>query len=166
MLTGMDSLSYGELAGERMTRGLLLHDPEEEHDCFSDNTHNSHYYNVIGIQNVYLGRYKRIDVTIMQGPSPADFVKITDAVTDGRMRSSLAAAVEAFAAIVTRAELVEAYDQMIGEGNEVGNKFVQTGIDALLNQTKKTRRFITALRLKPMQFEGSDNLDDPSKLAQ
>ena len=29
--------------------GLLLHDPEEEHDCFSDNTHNSHYYDEIGM---------------------------------------------------------------------------------------------------------------------
>jgi uncharacterized iron-regulated protein len=38
----MGSLSYGELAGERMKLGLLLHDPEEEHDCFSDNTYNSH----------------------------------------------------------------------------------------------------------------------------
>ena len=36
ILTGMGSLSYGELAGERMKLGLLLHDPEEEHDCFSD----------------------------------------------------------------------------------------------------------------------------------
>ena len=27
-----------------MKLGLLLHDPEEEHDCFSDNTYNSHYY--------------------------------------------------------------------------------------------------------------------------
>ena len=44
ILTGMGSLSYGELAGERMKLGLLLHDPEEEHDCFSDNTHNSHYF--------------------------------------------------------------------------------------------------------------------------
>ena len=61
MFTGMGSLSYGELAGERMKLGLLLHDPEEEHDCFSDNTHNSHYYNVVGIRNVYLGRYVRLD---------------------------------------------------------------------------------------------------------
>ena len=42
ILTGIGSLSYGELAGERMKLGLMLHDPEEEHDCFSDNAHNSH----------------------------------------------------------------------------------------------------------------------------
>ncbi len=35
ILTGLGSLSYGELAGERMKLGVLLHDPEEEHDCFS-----------------------------------------------------------------------------------------------------------------------------------
>lgn len=34
MLTGMGSLSYGEQAGERMRLGLMLNDPEEEHDCF------------------------------------------------------------------------------------------------------------------------------------
>ena len=32
ILTGIASLSYGELAGERMKRGLLLHDPKAEHD--------------------------------------------------------------------------------------------------------------------------------------
>ena len=37
IMTGMGSLSYGELAGERMKLGLMVHDPEEEHDCFSDN---------------------------------------------------------------------------------------------------------------------------------
>ncbi len=35
----------------------MLNDPEEEHDCFSDNTHNSHYYDGLGIQNAYLGEY-------------------------------------------------------------------------------------------------------------
>ena len=48
ILTGMGSLSYGEQAGERMRLGLMLHDPEEEHDCFSDNTYNSHYYDGMG----------------------------------------------------------------------------------------------------------------------
>ncbi|HCO89499.1 MAG TPA: peptidase, partial [Alphaproteobacteria bacterium] len=61
ILTGLGSLSYGELAGERIKLGLMLHDPEEEHDCFSDNTHNSHYYDVIGMLNVYTGSYTRPD---------------------------------------------------------------------------------------------------------
>ena len=51
ILTGMGSLSYGEVAGERMRLGVMLNDPEEEHSCFADNTHNDHFYNGIGIQN-------------------------------------------------------------------------------------------------------------------
>ena len=74
ILTGMGSLSYGELAGERMQLGLLLHDPEEEHDCFSDNTHASHYYDALGIRNIYLGEYARIDGSMVQGPSVSDLV--------------------------------------------------------------------------------------------
>ena len=71
----MGSLSYGELAGERMKLGLLLHDPEEEHDCFSDNTHISHLYDAIGIRNVYHGSYTRIDGTEVEGPSVSDLVE-------------------------------------------------------------------------------------------
>ena len=67
ILTGVGSLSYGELAGERIKLGLILHDPEEEHDCFSDNTHQSHYYDVLGIRNVYLGRYHRVDGSMPDG---------------------------------------------------------------------------------------------------
>ena len=166
MLTGMGSLSYGELAGESMKLGLILHDPEEEHDCFSDNTHNSHYYDVVGIQNIYHGHYQRVDGSEVKGPSLSDLVKAADAKIDARLRASLAASVETFAAIVKRAETIEAYDQMIGEGNVEGNKLVQAGIDALLNQTKDIERAIAALKLKPIQFEGSDSLDDPSKVAQ
>ena len=67
--TGLGSLSYGELAGERMKLGLMLNDPEEEHDCFSDNTQNSHFYDALGIQNVYLGSYVRPDGSRVIYPS-------------------------------------------------------------------------------------------------
>ena len=72
ILTGLGSLSYGELAGERMKLGLMLHDPEEEHDCFSDNTHNSHYYDELGMQQ-RLSRHATSASTaaMMKGPSVA-----------------------------------------------------------------------------------------------
>ena len=69
ILTGIGSLAYGELAGERTKLGLMLHDPEEEHDCFSDNTHNSHFYDAKGIKNVYLGQYTRTDGSVVSGAS-------------------------------------------------------------------------------------------------
>jgi putative iron-regulated protein len=79
ILTGLGSLSYGELAGERMKLGLMIHDPEEEHDCFSDNTFASHYFDALGIRNVYVGRYRRVDGSVVQGPSVSDLVKAKSA---------------------------------------------------------------------------------------
>jgi putative iron-regulated protein len=162
MLTGMGSLSYGELAGERMKLGLLLHDPEEEHDCFSDNTHNSHYYDVVGIQTVYTGEYTRPDGTKMTGPSLHELVAEKDAALDKEMTEKLDASHTAFKALVDRAEGGEAYDQMIGEGNAEGNKVVQTAIDTLVDQTKTIERVVASLDLGKIELEGSDSLDNPN----
>ena len=74
ILTGLGSMSYGELAGERMKLGLILHDPEEEQDCFSDNTHNSHYYDQVGMMNFWRARYTRTDGSVVQGASLRDYV--------------------------------------------------------------------------------------------
>ena len=162
ILTGMGSLSYGELAGERMKLGLLLHDPEEEHDCFADNTHNSHYFNVIGIRNVYTGHYRRVDGSTVSGPGIATLVAAADASVDAELRAALDETIAAMAAMKARAESVEAYDQMIGEGNEDGNAVVQTAIDALIAQTRPIERAVAALNLDAIEFEGSDSLDNPS----
>jgi putative iron-regulated protein len=164
IFTGLGSLSYGELAGERMKLGLMIHDPEEEHDCFSDNTHNSHYYDIVGMQNVYLGSYKRVDGSTVSGPSPSDLVKAANAEADSAIRSALETTVAAGAEMKKRAEATERYDQMIGEGNAEGNKVVQSVIDKLLVQTKAIERGVAALKLKAIQFEGSDSLDNPNKV--
>ncbi len=165
VLTGLGSLSYGELAGERMKLGLILHDPEEEHDCFSDNTHNSHFYDALGIRNVYAGRYRRIDGSVVQGASVSDLVKAKAPDVDAEMRAKLDATLNAMAAIVLRAETTESYDQMIGEGNDEGNAVVQAAIDALLAQTKAIERAVAALQLQSIAFEGSDSLSSPDKVA-
>lgn len=166
IFTGMGSLSYGELAGERMKLGLLLHDPEEEHDCFSDNTHASHFNNVLGISNVYLGSYKRVDGSIVSGPSVSDLVRVKSAEADKRLRAALDHSIARFSAIVKRAESGEAYDQMIAQGNAEGNALIESGINALLAQTKEIERAIGALDLKPVAFEGSDSLSNPGSVKQ
>ncbi|MET0155116.1 MAG: imelysin family protein [Rickettsiales bacterium] len=58
MLTGVATLSGFELASERIATALDSGDQEDEHSCFSDNTHNDFIANVKGISNVYFGRYK------------------------------------------------------------------------------------------------------------
>jgi len=166
MLTGLGSLSYGELAGERMKLGLMLHDPEEEHDCFSDNTHNSHYYNQVGMRNVYLGRYARVDGTAVQGASLSDLVKARDAALDAEMRAKLDATMQAMEAMKRRAETVETYDRMIAQGNAEGNAVVQAVIDRLVDQTRSIERVVAALELGGIALEGSDSLDNPDAVFQ
>lgn len=163
MITGIGSLSYGELAGERMKLGLLLHDPEEEHDCFSDNTHNSHYYNVVGMLNVYGGEYKRVNGSMVKGASLSQLVRGSAADLDTEMRAKLKATLDAMTAIKQRAESREAYDQMLADGNAEGNAVIQAGIDRLTDQTKTLERVVAALKLKA-NFEGSDSLDAPDKV--
>ncbi|WP_454853552.1 imelysin family protein [Rhizobium binxianense] len=166
ILTGMGSLSYGELAGERMKLGLLLHDPEEEHDCFSDNTYNSHLNDAIGIAAAYTGDYTRVDGTKMTGPSLHDLVAAKDKALDEEMTGKLDKTLDAMHAMAKRGETVEKYDQMIGEGNAEGNAVVQAAIDGLIDQTKSVQRVIAALDLGTVQLEGSDSLDNPNAVFQ
>ncbi|MDR7033572.1 imelysin family protein [Mesorhizobium sp. BE184] len=166
ILTGMGSLSYGELAGERMKLGLLLHDPEEEHDCFSDNTHISHLEDAVGIRSAYIGSYKRVDGSVVEGPSVSDLVKAADPALDRELTGKLDATVARMEAIQARAFGGEAYDQQIGEGNTEGNATVQAAIDALVDQTKSIERVVSTLKLDTIAFEGSDSLDSPDKVFQ
>jgi putative iron-regulated protein len=57
ILVGVLTLTEFELASERLGVALDSGDPEDEHSCFSDNTHNDFIYNARGIENVYFGRY-------------------------------------------------------------------------------------------------------------
>lgn len=166
IFTGLGSLSYGELAGERMKLGLIVHDPEEEHDCFSDNTPASHYGDALGIQNVYLGTYTRTDGRVLKGPSVSDLVKAKAPETDQRVRASLSSTMAKMSAMVDRWKTKEAYDQMIGQGNADGNAVVQAVVDALVAQAKDFERAIASLDLKDIKFEGSDSLDSPGKVDQ
>jgi len=162
ILTGMGSLSFGELAGERMKLGLLLHDPEEEHDCFSENTHISHLNDAIGIQNVYLGKYTRVDGSVVDGPSISELIASKDAALDTEIKGLLADTVARMEAMATRGETVEAYDQMIAEGNTEGNAVVQAAIDGLIAQTRGIERAVTLLNLgDTVSIEQSDSLTNP-----
>jgi putative iron-regulated protein len=166
ILTGMGSLSYGEQAGERMRLGLMLNDPEEEHDCFSDNTHNSHYYDGLGVWNVYTGAYARIDGSIVSGPSVSDLVAEQDPEVDARLTADLQSTLIALGRIKTAAEAGLSYDQMLGRDNAVGGALVMGGVDALIAQTTSIERAVAALDIGAIAFEGSDSLDNPGAVFQ
>jgi len=72
-------LSKSELAGERIFTAYDNQDQEDEHSCFSDNTHRDIINNAQGIANVYRGEYTRTDGTVVSGTSLADLVGSVDA---------------------------------------------------------------------------------------
>ncbi|MBZ9936498.1 peptidase [Mesorhizobium sp. BR1-1-16] len=161
ILTGIGSLSYGELAGERMKLGLLLHDPEEEHDCFSDNTHNSHFFDEVGIVSIWNARYTRPDGSLVDGASLRDLVAAKSPEAAKRVDDAMADAMAKMGVLKATADSGEmAYDQMIGAGNDKGNKIVQDAIDGLVAQTRALESVVALLGVE-VKVEGSDSLDNP-----
>ena len=166
MLTGMGSLSYGEQAGERMKLGVMLNDPEEEHDCFSDNTHNSHFYDGLGVRNVYMGEYVRVDGSVVSGESLSSLVAESDEAVDAALRADLNATMIELGQIKAAAEAGTSYDQMLARGNEEGEALIMSAVDALVKQTRSIERAVTALGVGQIGFEGSDSLDNPDAVFQ
>jgi putative iron-regulated protein len=123
MLQGMGSLSGAELSGERMTVAMDNRDQEDEHSCFSDNTHRDLYANALSIQNVYLGRYKDTD-----GPGIDQLVRAKDAALDTKLQGQLQASLDAIQAIPVP------FDQALM--NDAGRTKILTAITALQAETE------------------------------
>jgi putative iron-regulated protein len=148
IVTGMGSLAYGELAGDRIKLGLMLHDPEEEHDCFSDNTHWSHFYDAKGIKNIYMGSYTRTDGSVVGGASLAGLLQTNNGAIDRDMRAALESTEVAMQKMVDMAEAGAPFDVLIGEHNPAGNKVVQDIIDALVAESAVIERVALQLAAK------------------
>jgi putative iron-regulated protein len=99
VLTGLGVLAKSELAGERMFTALDNRDQEDEHSCFSDNTHRDIITNQQGIANVYTGSYTRLDGSTITGPSLADVVAAVDPELNRQMLALLAQSSEQVNAI-------------------------------------------------------------------
>ena len=163
ILTGIGSLSYGELAGERMKLGVILHDTEEEHDCFSDNTHNSHFNDQVGMMNIWNGRYEGSKT--IAGPSIAALAHVKAPEAAKRVDDAMADTFAKLKSIKDKADSGEmAYDQMLAAGNDVGNKLILDAVDALVTQARAVEAVVAALNLK-IKLEGSDSLDNPKAIS-
>ena len=148
VLTGMAVLSSAELAGERMQVALDNQDQEDEHSCFSDNTHRDIVANAAGIRNVLMGEYKRIDGSVVQGPGIKDLVADKDAKLAERL-------VTDFGASVAAAEAIQApFDQEImGKKDAPGRKRVQATIAALKKQTQTLVEGARVLGIRKMSVD-------------
>ncbi|TKE92325.1 peptidase [Vibrio sp. F12] len=158
MLFGMGSLSLGELAGERMKVALEANSTEDEHDCFSDNTHNSHYYNEQGIYNVYTGLYKREDGTLLSGPSLFDLVEQKDEQAAKEIQKQFDLARAQVGQLVMSAEKNnQHFDQLIAADNAAGNALVNKTIVALVSQTAAIERAAGVIGIDSLNPDTADH---------
>jgi putative iron-regulated protein len=130
VFVGLGSLSRGELAGERLEVALASQDQEDEHSCFSDNTHRDVAVNALGIENVWLGRYTRPDGRVVQGPSLRDLVAVKDAALAERVGKQIAASVAAANAIQAPFDR-----EIVGADDAPGRQRVRAVIDSLVKQS-------------------------------
>jgi putative iron-regulated protein len=157
MLFGMGSLSLGELAGERMNVALLGHSQEDEHSCFSDNTHNDIAENARSIQNIFNGTYTRTDGTKVASASLAQLVASKDAKVSETLASKLADTQQKAEAIVEAAKNGENFDQQITPDNKDGNKRIKATIAALRSQTGDIEAAAKAVGVESLNPESSDS---------
>ena len=112
--------------------------------------------------SIYGGTLKRRDGASLEGPGLAALAAGKAPAEAKKLDGLMADAEKKLGAIRDRAESgKESYDQMIGQDNPEGNALIQTGIDALVAQTRGIEAAVAALNLK-ITVEGSDSLDNPS----
>lgn len=63
---GIVTLITAELPDERMHTALINMSQEDEHSCFSDNTHRDIALNLRGVINIYKGEYGTVDGTSLE----------------------------------------------------------------------------------------------------
>ncbi len=153
IVTGLGNLAAGELAGARMQVGLELHDPEEEHDCFSDNTHESHYWDAVGLRNVYVGRYQRVDGSMIKGPSLSELVRAADPELDQKLHDGIEQAIRRVDAIRDAAARGKAYDQLLAPDDPEGGELIGEAIQALIAFSEQLREVGPLLGVGAFQFE-------------
>jgi putative iron-regulated protein len=57
MFNSFKAMTGDELSGERIYTAYKNANQEDEHSCFSDNTHRDIYLNALGLTNLYKGKY-------------------------------------------------------------------------------------------------------------
>ncbi|NLD75433.1 MAG: iron-regulated protein [Acidimicrobiales bacterium] len=137
ILRGMGALSAGELAGERMAVAYETKLQEDEHSCFSDNTHNDILGNARGIRLAYTADYPGI-----AGTSLSEVIAKLDPDLDEDLRKQLdnnVAAAESLQAPFdqlilagdddpARAELLELIEDLQSQGDAIATMASNLGM--------------------------------------
>jgi len=121
VMRGIGTLTAAELSEERMNVAYDTKLQEDEHSCFSDNTHNDILYNFLSIANVVRGRYGSV-----QGPGLITLVHARDPALAQAIEDHL---VETEALIMA---IPAPFDQAIeGDDADPGRMAVAAAIESL-----------------------------------
>ena len=141
IMTGMILLAGFETGSERLQPALDNKSQEDEHSCFSDNTHRDMIQDVQGVMNVWKGSYTKLDGSKIEGTGIYDVINEQDADLATKIDGQLTAALDAANALVVP------FDQEIAEGNTDGNARVQATITALFELETGLQEAFTLLGL-------------------
>jgi putative iron-regulated protein len=143
IFVGLGSLSRGELAGERLEVALFSKDQEDEHSCFSDNTHRDAVTNAKGILNVWQGQYVQADGKTLTVPSLAQLVAAKNKALADKTTAQVRQSVE-------RASAIQApFDREIaGAATDPGPLRVKATIDSLVKQSELLVESASAVGIK------------------
>ncbi len=141
VLTGMIVLSGFETGGERVQTALDSGNQEDEHSCFSDNTHRDMIQDVQGVWNVYHGRYTSPGGQVASGTGIRDLV----AARDPALADRLGALIDE--SLARANAIVPPFDREIRFDNPEGRERVQALADALREQADALQDVFRSLGL-------------------
>ncbi len=130
MLVGLGSLSRGELAGERLEVALFSQDQEDEHSCFSDNTHRDAVNNAQGILNVWRGTYTQANGEVLKVPSLESLVAVKNPEVAKQTGLQIEQSVQAASAIQAPFDR-----EIIGGADAPGPKRIKATVNSLVQQS-------------------------------
>ncbi len=129
MFNSMRVLAGDELAGERIYVAYENENQEDEHSCFSDNTHRDIYLNAMAVENLYKGNYTSPFGNNVNGYALEDLVNTIDAAKNTTLINRFSATMGYIAAmyqpfdqaIVLPAERPKVYDVVLSLQAEQGD---------------------------------------------
>jgi putative iron-regulated protein len=142
ILTGMIVLSGFETGGERLQAALDSGSQEDEHSCFSDNTHRDMIQDIRGIENVWTGVYVRTDGSKVNGDAVSAVIDAADPDLADTISEQIDDA-------LSQAEGLETpFDHEISLENEQGRKRVQDLVISLRDIEESLERAFELLELE------------------
>lgn len=145
IMLGFGELAVGELSGQRMQTSLDTLSQEDEHSCFSDNTHRDIADNFQGLQNLFAGHYTRTDGNEINGIGLQALITSADHDLATEIAAQLEAAQNAINQIDAQALAGVPYDEQIQDTND--RMVISEAIHALSELGTLVPKAATALGL-------------------